>query len=56
MKILTSIVLSVCCMTAPAFAFEANAVFNESDSFVIAKSVKLGYGDGSRQASPMTSA
>lgn len=26
-------------MTAPAFAFEANAVFNESDSFVIAKSV-----------------
>lgn len=43
-------------MTAPAFAFEANAVFNESDSFVIAKSVKLGYGDGSRQASPMTSA
>ena len=56
MKILTSIVLSVCCMTAPAFAFEANAVFNESDSFVIAKSVKLGYGDLHRQASPMTSA
>lgn len=52
MKKLIGIVLGVCCATAPAFALNADSVFNEADSFVIAKSVKLGYGESTQKVAP----
>ncbi len=39
---------------APAFANNAASVLNDADSFVIAKSVKLGYGDSTKSAAPAT--